>query len=132
MAKGFEVRVVTPEREVLSSEARFVILPAFDGEMGILPRRAPFLARLGAGLLRVDPAGPGEPRKFFLAGGFAQMVDDRLTLLTEEARDPEAARSLDAAAALAAARAMPSRSEAEFERRSRAIDRARALVRFAR
>src|SRR4029079_7388412 len=83
MAKTFHCTVITPERPVLEREATFVAFPAFDGEMGVLPHRAPLLAKLGAGELRVEsPAGDAA---FFINGGFAQMVDDKLTLLTEEA-----------------------------------------------
>lgn len=54
MAATFNVSVVTPEREVLAGAARFVALPAYDGEMGILAKRAPLVVQLGSGRLRVD------------------------------------------------------------------------------
>ena len=110
MAGAFRVSVVTPEREVLTTEARFVALPAYDGEMGVLPRRAPLLVQLGSGVLRVQEAKGGE-RQLFVSGGFAQMVEDRLTVLTEEASDPtELTRSASrgSSPAAAAAASMPS------------------------
>jgi len=128
---AFHLSVVTPEREVLSLEAKFVSFPAYDGEMGILTQRAPLLAKLGAGLLRVDEVTGGK-RRLFIAGGFAQMVDDKLTLLTEEALEPEKVTAELAKSALAAAAKLPNRSEAENQRRAQATARARAMAHLAR
>lgn len=131
MAGTFQLSVVTPEREVLAVEARFVALPAYDGEMGILARRAPLLAKLGSGMLRVEEAS-GAKSSLFVAGGFAQMVDDKLTLLTEEAVEPEKVTADKAKSSLAEADRLPNRSEAENARREAAFARARALGRLAR
>lgn len=80
----FQCSIVTPERAVLDTEATFASIPAHDGEIGILPRRAPLLCQLGIGALRVEtPAGN---EVFFVDRGFAQMIDNRLTVLTEQAR----------------------------------------------
>ena len=130
MAGSFRLSVVTPEREVLAVEAKFVALPAYDGEMGVLHQRAPLLAKLGAGLLRVEEAAGGK-RSLFVAGGFAQMVEDKLTLLTEEALDPAKIDSGLARTSLAEAEKLPNRSEAENARREQALARARALARLA-
>lgn len=131
MAGTFQLSVVTPEREVLAVEARFAALPAYDGEIGILPRRAALLTQLGSGLLRIEEAG-GAKRQLFVSGGFAQMVDDKLTLLTEEAREPEAVTAEAAAASLAEAGALAATSDAEFAKKDRALARARALRRATR
>ena len=131
MAGTFHLSVVTPEREVLATEARFVAFPAYDGEMGILPKRAALLTQLGAGHLRVEDAS-GARKTLFVSGGFAQMIDDKLTLLTQEAREPESIDPAAAERALIEASALPTRTEAEFKQRSRAVARARALTRSAR
>lgn len=131
MAGAFHLSVVTPEREVLALEAKFVALPAYDGEMGILAHRAPLLAKLGAGLLRVDEAAGGK-RRLFIAGGFVQMVDDKLTILTQEALEPEKITAELAKSALAAAQKLPNRTEAESSRRAEATARARAMAHLAK
>ena len=131
MAGSFHLSVVTPEREVLALEARFVAFPAYDGEMGILAERAPLLAKLGAGLLRVEDVG-GAKRRLFIAGGFAQMVDDKLTILTEEALEPEKVTADLAKSALAAAGRLPNRTDAEHQRRDQATARARAMAHLAK
>jgi len=131
VAGTFQLSVVTPEREVLAIEARFVALPAYDGEIGVLPKRAPLLTQLGSGLLRVEEAS-GEWKEIFVSGGFAEMVDDRLTLLTEEARPREEAANEAADELLARALGLEARSDGEFAVKDRALARARALRRLQR
>jgi len=82
MAKNdtFHCSVITPERAVLETDATFVALPAHDGELGVLRNRAPMLYKLGTGELRVET--PEGKHLLFVDGGFAQMVDNRLALLT--------------------------------------------------
>jgi F-type H+-transporting ATPase subunit epsilon len=75
--------IVTPERAVYEADVDKVTLPAWDGEVGILPRHARFLARLGAGVLRVS--GGGGTEEMFVDGGFVQVADDRVTVLTHSA-----------------------------------------------
>jgi len=130
MAGTFRVAVVTPEREVAALEAKFVALPAFDGEMGILAKRAPLLTQLGSGLLRIEGAD-GSKRRLFVSGGFAQMVEDKLTVLTPEALEPADVTAEAARAGLEKAAALPSTNDAEAEKKQRAYDRARALGRAA-
>ncbi|HLX08335.1 MAG TPA: ATP synthase F1 subunit epsilon [Thermoanaerobaculia bacterium] len=129
MANTFHVSVITPERAVLEAEATFAALPAHDGELGILKGRAAMLYRLGAGLLRIDTA-EGK-RALFVAGGFAQMLDDRLTILTETAKEPDKLDRAAAERALAEAEAMKSTSDPEFKARQRALASARAQLRLA-
>jgi F-type H+-transporting ATPase subunit epsilon len=132
MPGTFHLSVVTPEREILALEARFVAFPAYDGEMGILAHRAPLLTKLGAGMLRVEEAS-GAKRALFVAGGFAQMVGDKLTLLTEEAIEPDKLSAEGGEADLAAAARLPNVTDAENELREaarvRILARLRALTR---
>ncbi|MDA8019926.1 MAG: ATP synthase F1 subunit epsilon [Thermoanaerobaculia bacterium] len=82
----FHVSVVTPEQAVLETDAVFASFPAHDGEYGVMQGRAPLLCQLGIGVLRVDD---GEKQNYlFIDQGFAQMVDNKLTILTEQARKP--------------------------------------------
>ena len=101
----FHCSVVTPERAVLDTdEASFVALPAHDGEIGVLRGRAPLLCQLGFGTLRVESKEGKEV--FFVDRGFAQMVDDRLTILTEQARRPSEIELEEVESALEEARSM--------------------------
>jgi len=131
MAKNdtFHCSVITPERAVLEADATFVAFPAHDGEVGILPGRAPLLFKMGIGSLRVET--PEGNREFFVDGGFAQMVENRLTLLTEQARAVEEIDPAAAERALDQAREMPSITDAEFAARQRAIRRAETQIHLA-
>lgn len=127
---AFRVVVVTPEQQVLDESATQVILPAHDGLVGILTDRAPLLVKLGQGPLRVDVAG-GAARHYYVEGGIAQMKDNRLTVLTNEAT---AADEIDAEAARAEyAEAVARRitDAHSFEDRQKQMARARAKQQLA-
>jgi len=99
--KTFTCTVLTPERRVLETAATFAAVPAFDGEVGIMHDRAPLLCRLGVGILRLDT--PQGAQRIFVDAGFAEMLDNKLTVLTEQAAfakdvDVEAERAAEAAA----------------------------------
>jgi F-type H+-transporting ATPase subunit epsilon len=119
----FRCIVVTPERAVLECEARFVALPAWDGEIGVLRNRAPLICKLGIGRLRVET--PAERHVLFLDGGFAEMIDNRLTVLTEVARRPEELDRDEIEAGLEAARAIEVRDDESFAVRQAAMQRVR-------
>lgn len=129
-ASTFSVSVVTPEGAVLDCEATAAVFPAFDGEVGILPNHAPLLAKVGIGVLRVTTSG--ETKRLFVDGGFAQVVDNRLSLLTEQARpledlDPSAVEGL-----FEKAREITGFDDASVEARDAAYARARVQRRLAR
>jgi F-type H+-transporting ATPase subunit epsilon len=130
MAKGdtFHCSVITPERAVLEADATFVAFPAHDGEVGILPGRAPLLFKLGIGALRIETREGTE--RFYVDGGFAQMVEDRLTILTEQAKRLNEIDRAAAERALAAARDMPAHGETGIAARERALERARVQLRL--
>ena len=122
----FHCSVITPERAVLETEATFVAFPAWDGEVGILHDRAPLLFKMGTGELRVE--SPEGNQRLFVDGGFAQMVDNKLTLLTEQAKRIEELDATAAERALAAARTLPMVTDAEFAARQHAVKSAQAQL----
>ena len=75
------VTVVSPERAVFDGAADSVVAPAFDGQVGILPRHAPFLTLLGAGVLRVQQGGTAS--RFTVAGGFLQVMGDAVRVVAD-------------------------------------------------
>ncbi len=124
----FQCSVVTPEGSFLECEATSAVVPAFDGQVGILPNHAPLLCRLGIGVLQVTT--PEGERLVYVDSGFAQVVGNTLTLLTENARSLD---ELDAEAAqriLDEAHAMLVTDEDSFERRQAALQRARVQQRL--
>ena len=77
--------VVTPEKTVFSQDSTLVVLPLADGECGILPSHAPLIARLGAGELRITGTD-GQRTHYYVEGGFAEVLDDTVALLTMYAK----------------------------------------------
>lgn len=126
----FQCSVITPERVVLDTPATFVAFPAHDGEVGILPHRAPLVFKLGVGELRVQT--PTETQHYFVDGGFAQMVNNRLAILTEQARRNSEIQPAAAEKALADARAMPGAGPDARTKKEQAILRAKTMLRVAR
>jgi F-type H+-transporting ATPase subunit epsilon len=130
MARGlFHLSIITPERAVLAADASFVAFPAWDGEVGILHGRAPLLYKLGIGRLRAET--PEGEQVFYVDGGFAQMVDDRLTILTQQAKRKDEIDRAAAERALATARDTPAPNEEAVVARQKAMERARAQLRVA-
>ena len=80
-----QCEIVTPERKVFSCEASFVVLPAAEGEMGVLPMHEPVVTTLNAGSARVTIDGEKEPTKFVVAGGYAQVESERVIILADRA-----------------------------------------------
>ena len=124
--KPFDLAVITPERAVLRAPATFVAIPAWDGEVGILAHRAPLLVKLGVGWLRADT--PEGRKTYLIDGGFAQVVDNKVSVLTEHAQAPEEIDRQAARRDLQEAKALPITDEASFEARQRSLARARAEV----
>ena len=91
MAKRLTLELITPERPAFSAEGDFVVLPAWDGEMGVLPGHAPFLVQLKPGEVRFQAGG--ETKLFAVSGGFAEVCGDKVALFAETA---EMAESIDA------------------------------------
>jgi len=80
---GLRVSVITPEATIYEGEADEVVAPAYDGYLGILKGHAPLMALLGTGTLRIDQGGSS--KSFTVSGGFLQVVDDTVTVLSESA-----------------------------------------------
>ena len=127
---AFQCVVVTPEQQVLDESCTQVILPAHDGEIGILTDRAPLLAKLGVGVLRIDLAN-GQKRSYFVDGGVAQMKDNHLTVLTGEAKLPEEIDLESARAEYNEAAARKITDPKSFDDRQRALQRGRVQQELA-
>lgn len=102
--KPFNCSIVTPDAAVYEGEVLYASVPAWDGQVGVMHNQSPLLARLAIGPLRLDFAEGGR-RWYLLEGGFAQVRDNNLTLLTERATGAEQLVIEEAEAELAEARA---------------------------
>jgi F-type H+-transporting ATPase subunit epsilon len=81
-----KVSVISPERVLFEGEAASVVAPAFDGEVGILTDHAPMMTLLGKGTLRLG--GAGTDKRFDIDGGFLQVVENQVRIVTERAAAP--------------------------------------------
>lgn len=122
--------VVTPERTELDREAEFVALPMADGELGVLGGRAPMIGRLGYGVLRLQTAAG--PERFFVDGGFAQVEEDTVSVLTARAIRVDLLDGDDAQSSLEVALDMPAGTPEQAQLKNAAVARARGMVRAAR
>jgi F-type H+-transporting ATPase subunit epsilon len=80
----FQLELVSPEKLLLSRDVDMAVLPAAEGEMGVLPGHAPMIVTLGGGVIRVTEGGQVTER-LFVAGGFAEVTPERCTVLAVEA-----------------------------------------------
>jgi F-type H+-transporting ATPase subunit epsilon len=104
MAATFPCSIVTPTRTVFDDEVSYVSFPAWDGQHGVMTGQSPLLSELGIGAVRID--GPDNVSHWYLVeGGFAQMHEGALTLLTPRATPANDLSLQDADAALAEAAA---------------------------
>ncbi len=97
MAKPFQVDVVSPEATVWSGEATFVIARTPDGELGILADHEPVMAALETGAVVIE--SESERITIGVHGGFLQILDNQVTLLTDRATVADGGREEAAQAA---------------------------------
>ncbi len=104
-SQTFRCRLITRELLVLDEAATAAVVPAWDGLFGVRPNRAPIVAQLGTGELRLDfpdsGSAKGGSRAFFVDDGFVQMVNNELTILAVTAIPAESLNVADAQAELA-------------------------------
>ncbi|HWP70277.1 MAG TPA: ATP synthase F1 subunit epsilon [Gemmatimonadaceae bacterium] len=77
------VSVISPERILFEGTVDSLVAPAFDGEVGILPRHATMMTLLGKGELRLGDGGSAG--RFQIEGGFLQVLNDSVRVVTERA-----------------------------------------------
>ncbi len=122
--------LVTPEATLRDEPADFVALPLFDGEIGIAPGHSPMIGRLGYGEMRIRHGE--ETARFYVEGGFVQVLNDSVSVLSNRALPVE---NVDAAAAeelLQSALSRPAHTPELLAIRQRVMDQARAQLLVAR
>ena len=98
-----EFELVSPEKLLLSREIDMVVIPGAEGDMGVLPQHSPAITTVRPGTIVVYEGGAVTDR-IFIAGGFAEVSDNRCTVLAEEAMPVEDIDKASAEHALSAAR----------------------------
>jgi F-type H+-transporting ATPase subunit epsilon len=133
VANTVPFKLVTPTRVVFDGAAELVIAVTTEGEEGILPRHAPFLAALKPGVLRANVLKEDASTRLELAtsDGFMQALPDRVTILVDEALSFEEIVVAEARAELDAAteRQKPESVESpQYAREQSVIDFANAKL----
>lgn len=133
-SSGVRCVIVTPETTVLDTHARFVTLPLFDGQRGVGRGHAPFIGRLGAGVVRIagEQGGPADAVSLtFVEGGFVEVSHDAVTVITQRAIPAEKMSLAEARADLERLRATTATGDEAIAAKMLAEESARALVRAA-
>lgn len=133
MADKVAFELVSPEKLLFSAEVDMVVVPGTEGDFGILPDHAPFISTVRPGLLDIYEGGinPANLKtRIFVAGGFAETADSRLTVLAEEAvpvSDLDRGR-IEARLADAKVRLQDAESDEEKAAATRAVSIAEAML----
>ena len=84
MSEKFTVEIITPEKSILTSKANEVIIPSFEGQMGILKDHIPLITFLRPGLIIIKN---NDNKKFYVEEGTVEFSNNNLLILTSTARD---------------------------------------------
>ncbi|MBI3466746.1 MAG: ATP synthase F1 subunit epsilon [Planctomycetes bacterium] len=128
--KKLQCVIVTPETTVLDQAVDFVAIPLYDGELGVLPGRAPLVARLGYGELRAKTGG--STSSFYIDGGFLQVRSNVVSVLTQRAVPADRIDPAGAQSALEAARQQIPTTPEGIAAKTISLARARGQVALAR
>ncbi len=124
----FRLEFVTPDRAIAQSDVDELVIPGEEGDLGVLPGHAPLLTALRPGAMWYRKGS--EKSYAFLAGGFAEVMPDRVTILAQVA---ERAEDIDAARAQAAkhrAEDLLARPTTDLDMEEARISLARAIARL--
>ena len=78
-----KLEIISPKERVFSAEAKQVVLPTESGEIGVLTGHVPLVTQLKLGIMKV--VNESNLEVFAIKGGFAQLVSDKVSILTDEA-----------------------------------------------
>jgi F-type H+-transporting ATPase subunit epsilon len=84
MADKVQFELVSPERLLISQPVDMVVVPGSEGDFGVLPGHAPLISTVRPGVIEVYE-GSTVTERIFVAGGFAEVSNDRCTVLAEQA-----------------------------------------------
>lgn len=107
MAETIQLEIVTPERLVVNDAAEYIEIPGKTGYLGVLPGHAPLITELAVG--EISYRNGNQTKRVVVAWGFAEVLQNKVTILAETA---EKAEEIDTARAEAAKR----KAEAELQK----------------
>ena len=128
--KQLRLVLVTPEKTLLDQPVDELRFPLYDGQMGVLPGRAPLVGRLGVGELHFKEAGGGQ-HSYFIDGGFVQVKGTVVSVLTNAAMLSSEISRKSAGAKLQEAKAELAKTDIEYVASSRRLEKARKMLALA-
>ena len=81
---SFDVSIVTQVKKILEQEAGYLRLRTSEGDIGILPNHAPFVAELSMGKMEIESPNKDRRDIYFLSGGFLEISDNQATVIADE------------------------------------------------
>ena len=81
---SFNVSVVTQVKKILEQEAGYLRLRTSEGDIGILPNHAPFVAELSMGKMEIESPNKDKRDIYFLSGGFLEISNNQATIIADE------------------------------------------------
>ena len=86
MSNKFTVEIITPDRSILQSNAIEVIIPSYEGQMGILKDHIPLITFLRPGLISIKNENE---KKYYIEEGTVEFSNNNLLILTSNVKDLE-------------------------------------------
>src|SRR5688572_24235043 len=87
MPGKFHFELVSPEQKLMSEEVTMVTIPGEEGDFGVLAGHSPLLSSIRPGVITINRESNDNPKRYFVAGGFADVTADQCTVLAEDALD---------------------------------------------
>ena len=84
MSDKFTVEIISPDQTILKQETKEVIIPSFEGQMGILNNHIPLITFLRPGIITIKAEGE---KKYYVEEGTVEFSNNNLLILTSTARD---------------------------------------------
>ena len=84
MSDKFTVEIISPDQTVLKQETKEVIIPSFEGQMGILNNHIPLITFLRPGIITIKAEGE---KKYYVEEGTVEFSNNNLLILTLTAKD---------------------------------------------
>ena len=81
---SFNVSVVTQVKKILEQEAGYLRLRTSEGDIGILPNHASFVAELSMGKMEIESPNKDRRNIYFLSGGFLEISNNQVTIIADE------------------------------------------------
>ena len=84
MSEKFTIEIISPDRSIIKTETSEVVIPSFEGEMGILKDHIPLITFLRPGLINIKT---NTEQKFFVEEGTVEFSNNNLLILTSTAKE---------------------------------------------